>query len=342
MNYNLKFYALTFILALGLSLVFVPLVRYFAIRFGLYDSPNEIKTHKGAVPVLGGLGIFAAFSMALVIMRFSTSFPTGTLRDLRYILIGSFLILCLGAIDDLKKPNGLSVGFKFAAQFIIAIFMVFSGFQIKFISPEYLSFVLSVLWIVGVSNAFNIIDIMDGLSSSQVLSAGLALWFISLPSEHIYVNFLAAAISGAALGFIPNNFSSKRKIFMGDSGSLFCGFVMAILSLGGEYSKNNILGVYAPLFILAVPIYDTFFVSVMRMKKGISPFSGSRDHYALRLEKIGLSRKKIVVISFLFSLIMGLAAWLSTMVSWQWGMIIYFVVGAEFILISLRISKIKV
>lgn len=342
MNCNLKFYALTFILASGLSLLFVPMVRYFALRFRLYDRPNEIKTHKGAVPLLGGVGIFTAFSVSLIIMRLSTSFPTGTLRDLRYILIGSFLILCLGVLDDLKKPDGLSVGFKFAAQFIIAFFMVFSGFQIKFISPEYLSFFLSVLWIVGVSNAFNIIDIMDGLSSSQVLASGLALWFIALPSEHIYVNFLAAAISGAALGFIPHNFSSKRKIFMGDSGSLFCGFIMAVLSLGGEYSRNNILGVYAPLFILAVPIYDTLFVSVMRIKKGISPFSGSRDHYALRLEKIGFSRKKIVVLSFIFSLFMGLAAWLSTIFSWQWGVIIYFVVGAEFLIISWRISKIKI
>lgn len=336
------FYFFTFSMSLALSLILVPLIRFLSIKFGFYDKPNEIKTHKGHVPVFGGVGIFLAFSISLIVMRLSTSFPTGTLRDLRYILVGAFLMLMLGIADDIKKPKGLSVGFKFIFQFIVAIFMVISGFQIRFISPDHLSFILSVLWIVGISNAFNIIDIMDGLSSSQIIAAGLAFWFISLPSEHIYVNLMAAAISGAAVGFFPYNMSSKLKIFMGDSGSLFCGFIMAILSLGSEYSRNNALGVYAPIFILAVPLYDTVFVSIMRIKKGISPFSGSKDHYALRLEAMGLSRKKITYTSFLFSILMGTAAWLSTLVPLKWGALIYLITGLGFFIISWHISKIKV
>jgi len=239
---NFPFYALTFSMSLILSLIFVPLIRFLSVKFEFYDKPNEIKTHKGHIPVFGGLGVFLAFSISLIVMRLSTSFPTGTLRDLRYILIGAFLMLMLGIVDDIKKPKGLSVEFKFIFQFIIAIFMVISGFQIRFISPEHLSCILSVLWIVGITNAFNIIDIMDGLSSSQIIAAGLAFWFISLPSEHVYVNLMAAAISGAAAGFFPYNMSSRLKIFMGDSGSLFCGFIMAVLSLGSEYSRNNALG----------------------------------------------------------------------------------------------------
>ncbi|MEW5951435.1 MAG: MraY family glycosyltransferase [Elusimicrobiota bacterium] len=339
---NLKFYLFTFFISLAISLFAVPLMRKAALFFGLCDKPNEIKTHKGSVPVLGGAAVFFSFAVSLIIMRFYTSFPTGTLRDLRYILAGAFLILLLGIADDFRKPKGLSVGFKFFIQFLIAFFMVFSGFRIKFIYPEYLSWILSMLWIVGVSNAFNIIDIMDGLSASQAFAAALAFWFIALPSEQIYVNFLAAALSGAALGFLPYNFSSRLKIFLGDSGSLFLGFVLAILSLGDEYSKNNVLAVYAPIFILAVPIYDTFFVSFMRIKKGISPFSGSKDHYALRMEKMGFSRKKIVYISFLFSVFLGFSAWLSTVLSWHWSALIYFTVGAEFVLISKKISSVDI
>ncbi len=342
MSEKLGLYIITFLLALFFSLVSVPLVRKAALFLGFCDSPNEIKTHKGSVPVLGGLGVFFSFAAALVLIRLYTSFPTGTLRDLRYILAGSFLILLLGLADDFKKPAGLSVGFKFAVQFAIAIFMVFSGFKINFISPDYISWALSVIWIVGISNAFNIIDIMDGLSASQALAAALAFWFIALPSEQIYVNFLAASLSGAALGFLPYNFSSRLKIFLGDGGSLFLGFVLAVLSLGDEYSKTNVLAVYAPLFILAVPIYDTFFVSAMRIKKGISPFSGSKDHYALRLEKMGFSRKKVVYISFIFSAFMGLSAWLSTALSWHWSLLIYLIVAAEFLIISKKISSVKI
>jgi len=339
---NLKFYLLCFSLAFVLSLFFVPIIRKVSLFFENYDVPTDIKTHKGKVPLSGGLAIFISFSIVLIFMRFYTSFPTGTLRDLRYILIGGFIILMLGLIDDLKKPEGLPVWLKFLIQFVVAGFMVFFGFKIKFIYPEYISIILSILWIVGVSNALNIIDIMDGLSSSQVFISSIAFLFIALPYESIYVNFLASSLAGASLGFIPYNMSKRYKIFMGDSGSLFCGFILAVLSLGTEYSRLNPLAVYAPLFILAIPIYDTLFVSFMRLRKGISPFKGSKDHYALRLEKIGFSRNQIVFLSFIASLILSFSAFLVTRLSLFWGILIYFIVGGEFIILSFLISKIKI
>ena len=338
---NVKLYVLSFFSALFLSVLLVPLFRKLSMALGHYDSPNEIKTHKGRVPLSGGIAIFAAFSVTLVVFRLFTSFPTGTLRDLRYILLGAMVMLALGFIDDLKKPSGLSVGVKFFFQFAAAAFMVSMGFKIKFIYPEYLAFGLSVFWIVGVSNALNIIDVMDGLSSSQIFVACMAFLFIALPSESIYVNFLAASMAGASLGFIPYNLSSRLKVFLGDSGSLSCGFVLAVLSLGAEYSKFNPLGVYAPLFILAIPIYDTFFVSFMRVRKGISPFQGTKDHYALRLERIGFSRRSIVFLSFASAVILAFSAFLSTRLPLQWGLLVYFIVGGEFLVLSLIISKIK-
>lgn len=338
-----RLYLLAFLVPLAISLTLTPFLRWFALRFGHVDAPaTEIKTHKHPTPLLGGAAIFLAFAAGLVFMRFYTSFPTGTLRDLRFILGGGFAMFALGLIDDLKKPGGLKVGTKFFIQFAVAFFVVFYGIRINFLSPDYLSFILSVLWIVGVSNAFNIIDIMDGLSASQAVMASLGFLLVAFPSEAVYVNVASAALAGAALGFLPYNFSRKMKIFMGDSGSLLCGFTLAVVAMGTRYSSVNPLGVYAPLFILAIPIYDTLFVSVMRLRRGHSPFIGSKDHFALRLEKIGFSRHRVVFLAALAALIFSVFAFLVTQLPLIWGALIYLVIGGEFLLVSIAIAKIKI
>ncbi len=339
---NSKLYFLAFLLPLLLALGFTPLLRLLALKFGHLDKPTDIKTHKIPTPLLGGAAVCAAFSASLIFMRFYTSFPTGTLRDLRVILLGGAVMFALGFVDDMRKPHGLGFRTKFAVQFAVAAFTAFYGIRIHFIQPEYLSFALSVLWIVGVSNAFNIIDIMDGLSAGQAALAAFGFLLIAFPSESIYVNFASAALAGAALGFLPYNLSKKYKIFMGDSGSLFCGFVLALVAMGTKYTDVNPLGVYAPLFILAVPIYDTIFVSVMRLRRGHSPFLGSKDHFALRLEKIGFSRHRVVWLSSLVTLGLSVFAWLITQMPLSWGVLIVCVLAVEFLLVGAAIAKIKI
>ncbi len=339
---NFRLYLLAFLLPLLLSLGLTPLLRMFAVRFGHVDKPTDIKTHKIPTPLLGGTAIFLAFTATLVIMRFYTSFPTGTLRDLRVILAGGAVMFVLGFVDDLRKPNGLGFRTKFAVQFVVAFFTVLYGIRINFIKPDYVAFTLSVVWIVGVSNAFNIIDIMDGLAAGQAALAAFGFLLIAFPSESIYVNFASAALAGAALGFLPYNFSKKYKIFMGDSGSLLCGFVLSLVAMGTKYSEINPLGVYAPLFILAVPIYDTLFVSVMRLRRGHSPFLGSHDHFALRLEKIGFSRGWVVWLASMATLSLSIFAWLLTQVPLSWGILIASVLTIEFLLVSVAIAKIKI
>ena len=339
---NFRLYLIAFLLPLGLSLALTPLLRRSAIAIGRVDKPTGLKTHKVPTPLFGGIAVALAFSASLIVMRFYTSFHTGTLRDLRVILAGGAVMFALGLIDDLKKPNGLGVRTKFAIQFMVAFFVVFYGIRIRFVEPQYLSFALSLLWIVGVSNAFNIIDVMDGLSASQVAVASFGFLLIAFPSESIYVNFASAALAGAVLGFLPYNFSTKLKIFMGDCGSLLCGFVLALVAMGTQYTKVNPLGVYAPLFILALPIYDTFFVSIMRLRRGQSPFLGSRDHFALRLEKLGFSRPRIVFGAAIAAVALSVFAWLITRVPLSWGALICFVVGLEFMLISAAIARIKI
>lgn len=338
---NHQLYWFCFVLSLLISLALTPLFRYFAIKSGKLDKPTEIKTHKNPVPMFGGAAVFSAVCLSLLAVRYYTSFPTGTLHDLRVILSCGAIMFLLGLIDDIKKPKGLSVKFRFFIQFAVAAITVYYGFGIKFLHPEYLAVLLSVIWIVGVSNAVNLIDIMDGLSSSQVAIAAFGFLFISFPSESIYVNFASAALAGGVIGFIPFNISKKLKIFMGDSGSLFCGYFLSVIALGASYSNVNPLGVYAPILVLFVPIFDTFFVSLLRISRGCSPFKGSKDHFALRLEKMGLSRTRVVEVTACFSVCLGFFAWLLTNVTLPWGMLIILVTALVISLIAGKISKIE-
>lgn len=327
--------------AFALTLVATPFVRAAATRMGWLDRPEtDVKTHTVPVPALGGVAVWVGFAGALVAARFMTAFPTGTLYRLRGILAGAALVFVLGVIDDLKKPHGLGWKTKMAVQVLAALVLVHFDIKIRFIQPDYLGVFLTVLWVVGICNAVNIIDIMDGLAASQAAAAALGFWLIALPSEDVYVNFAAAALLGSALGFLPWNFSKKRKIFMGDSGSLLLGFTLAALALGTDFTLVNPLGVYAPLLILAVPMFDTFYVMAVRMMKGKSPFLGSRDHFALRLERMHFTRPQIVALSLFASLFLSLCAWLVTLVATPWAVAIYLMLGAMIGFVTWQISQV--
>jgi len=340
---ELKLYGVVIATSFIISLILTPLIRMVALKWKVLDHAHAgIKTHKVPTPVLGGISVFLAFVATLIIIRYWTHFPTGTLRNLRAILIGGSLVFLVGLVDDLKKPVGLSWKLKFFTQMIAAGILVYQGLSIQFIKPNYMAIVITVIWVVGVTNSINIVDIMDGLSATVVIVAALGFLWVAMPSESIYVNFAAAALIGSAGGFLPYNLSKGKKIFVGDGGSLFMGFVLAALSLGTQYSNVNPLGVYAAIFILGIPIFDTFFVMIMRIRRGRSPFLGSRDHFAFRLEAIGFSRMEIVGLCAVAGTVLSFCAFLATQLSWIWGVWIYVFVGGEFLLLSSVIAKVKV
>ncbi|OGR82355.1 MAG: hypothetical protein A3J74_02750 [Elusimicrobia bacterium RIFCSPHIGHO2_02_FULL_57_9] len=335
----LYFYAIT--AAFAASFVLTPGIRLLAIRYGWVDVPSSsVKTHKVTTPSMGGIAIFTVYSATLLLLRYWTQFPTGTLYSLRALLMGGAVIFCLGIIDDLKKPEGLGFKAKFFGQVLAAGVLILFDLRIQFITPDYLAIALTLLWVVGITNAFNIIDIMDGLSASQAAIAALGFLMISLPSEELYVNFASAALAGAALGFIPWNLSHRRKIFMGDSGSMLLGFLLAGISLGTKYTEVNDLGVFAPLLILLVPVYDTFFVIFLRMRQGQSPFLGSKDHFALRLEKVGYSRRNIVLMASVAAAFLCFCAFLATQSTPGWALGIYAVILAEILLLSRTLARV--
>lgn len=336
-------YVCSVALSAALCALLTPLARAWAIRRRWYDPPSSsVKTHKVSTPVLGGAALWASFTLTLVAMRFMTGFPTGTLHRLRALLAGGAVVFLVGLLDDRRRPGGLDWKTKMAAQAAAAAMLMGFGIRIRFLHPEYLAYGLTALWVITVCNALNLVDIMDGLAASQAAVAALALLLIALPSEEVYVNLGAAALLGSCLGFLPWNLSSKRKIFMGDSGALFIGFILAALALGTDYSQVNPLGVYAPLFILLVPIFDTLFVAVMRLRKGHSPFLGSRDHFPLRLEAMGYHRGQIVGLCAAGSGILALCAFLVTRATLPWALWIYAIVGFWVASLSWRIAQVDV
>ncbi|MDD5020669.1 MAG: MraY family glycosyltransferase [Endomicrobiaceae bacterium] len=337
-----NFYIISFAVAFVVSLSATLFFRFVAMKLNIYDHPiTAVKTHKISTPYLGGLAIWSAWIISLITIRLFTNFPTGTLTNIRALLIGSLLFLLLGLFDDIKK-GGLGFKIKFLIQ-IAASLVVTVGFDIRisFIDNYFISIALSILWIIGLSNAFNLIDIMDGLSCGIATIASFFFFFIALPSEMLYVNFSAIALVGACLGFLPYNLSKKRKIFMGDTGSLSIGFILATIALGTSYTKLNLIGVFAPLLILAVPLFETIFVSLVRIENGKSPFLGSKDHFPLRLEKIGFSRKQILIIVYITCVILGTFAYLFVNSSSVLSIFILIFISLVFIFMSYMLAKVK-
>jgi UDP-GlcNAc:undecaprenyl-phosphate/decaprenyl-phosphate GlcNAc-1-phosphate transferase len=333
------FYFLVFMLSFGLAIIFTIFFRKIAIKYKVYDEPKTvIKTHKEPVPYLGGLAIAGAFFLTLIILRFGTHFETGTLRNLWGIFLSSFLMLILGLIDDLKDLNFKK---KFFWQFIAATILISFDMKIKFISPGYLSIIFTYLWVIGIMNAVNLIDIMDGLSSGIAIIAGLAFFFINSPLEAHFVNFAAIALCGACLGFLKFNFN-PAKIFMGDAGSLFIGTILSAISLGANYSGNNGIAVFSPILILIIPIYDTLYISYKRMQRGRSIFMGSKDHVALRLKINGWSVKKTVFVLYVFAIFFSFLAFLIVKSNFEIATGIYIFTLVMALFIGKKLSKIKI
>ena len=321
-NETITFFALAFALSFAFTFILTPV---FCKSLGKYlkDTPTALKNHKGIVPLVGGISVMFGFLASLTIIRFTTNFPTGTLHNLRGIFLGTVIIFILGLIDDIRKPKGLSAAVRLIFQTVAALCLVYFNVKVQFV-PEPWGALLTILWVCGLTNAFNLLDIQDGLATSQALLASLAFLFISLPSENIYVNFLACAIIGATLAFWPYNHGLfKIKSFLGDSGSTMLGFLLSALALGVDYSAKNPLAVFVPFLILALPIFDTVYVSIVRLLKGISPLHGSPDHVALRLFRRGLTKKQVLICLICGSLILDILAYIVTKSNFTLTVLIY-------------------
>ncbi|MFZ9192652.1 MAG: MraY family glycosyltransferase [Ilumatobacteraceae bacterium] len=312
-------YALTFVGATTLSLLLVPAVREYAQRKQITDQPGGHKSHSAPVPYLGGVAMVLAFSAAMfagVVVRRSSQFNgrevrltignllaqgDGLVRELIVVLGLALIFSAMGLIDDLR---GLSPWLRFAVGLGIAVTLVAYGIRLQSPLPDAADAVISVVWILGITNAFNLLDNIDGLAAGTAAVAATTFFLIALFNDQDYSALLAIGLAGAMLGFLRSNFH-PATIYMGDAGSLFIGFLMAYLGLKMRTTVAEIPQLFAPLVVLGVAVLDTTMVVVSRLRRGVSPFTGGQDHLSHRLRRLGLSVRRSVSTLLLASVALG-------------------------------------
>jgi len=302
-----------FLVACGSALVLTPLCRLVALRLGMLDRPGGKKIHAHPTPLLGGPAIALAHAAGVL--------ASGPVEQISAtILVGGGLILLLGIHDDVDPhAEGVRWWLRLVFQGFLAVFVIYPGITLGFLRTPWLSLPVTFLWIVGITNAFNLLDNMNGLSGGIAAIAGLtfavlAARYADVGPEQMPTARAAAALAGACLGFLPSNFRSR--IFMGDAGSLFIGFTLACLAALGSWKSPTVpTSVIIPLLVLAYPIFDTTLVVILRLRRGQSPVTGGRDHSSHRLVNLGLGRVEAVLLIYLFSLSHALTALLVSSVT---------------------------
>jgi UDP-GlcNAc:undecaprenyl-phosphate GlcNAc-1-phosphate transferase len=292
-------YLFAFMLSLGLSLYITPIVRKGALLYDIVDRPDgKLKNQTDPVAYLGGIAVYLAVLLTLA-LTFDLS------REILGILLSGTIIVILGIIDDFKV---LPPKIKFIGQAIAAFVLIKSGIYIKLVFlPLWINIILSFLWLMVITNAFNIIDVMDGLATGIGCLVSIILFVVAIMNQHVLIAILTIALAGSLLGFLRYNFE-PAKIYLGDTGSLFIGLLLGALSMIGSYTQNNLAACFSPVIILGIPIFDTVFVIYIRWRRGIPIIYGSPDHFALRLRKWRFSTIQTVILSYAASLVLGLLA----------------------------------
>lgn len=297
-------YIFVFLISIVTSLIFTPIIRRIALRFGALDVPNERKIHTEPIPLWGGLAIYIAYILSLFLVAF---YHAGHLKS---IIIGSFPVLLLGIIDDVKPvPATIKLFVLLSLTFWLSKY----GIIVKFSGIHIVNVVVTMLWIVGITSAFNAIDNMDGLASGIAGIVALMFLIVALASGQWAFGLLSCALFGATLGFLPFNFH-PAKIFLGNGGSLFLGFNLGIIAIMGEWSTNWFIAFTIPLLIMAMPIFDILYVIVLRYRHGLTPTLGEiinycgKDHLSHRLLGLGFKQRGVVILLYLLSLCLGLGA----------------------------------
>ena len=297
---------LSLIVAAALAFAVTPLVKRLAQRVGAMDVPkDERRMHKIPIPRMGGLAIFFAFLIAVLCFA-------GIDRELRGILLGATIIVVLGILDDILTLKALP---KFAVQIVAAVIAVLHGCRIEhfmgFRLATWLSYPVSVIWIVAITNAVNFIDGLDGLAVGVSAISTASLIVVALMVKEVNIAVILCALFGACLGFIPYNMN-PAKIFMGDTGSTFLGYILATLSITGLFKMYAIISFAVPFLILGIPIFDISFAFLRRIAHGQNPMKADRGHFHHRLIDMGFSQKQAVAIAYMLTGILGLAAVLLT------------------------------
>ena len=326
-NQLIAYVALALLAALVISFLMTPVVKTFAYKVGAVDVPKDARRmHKVPIPRLGGLAIFIGFMVSVLIL--------GNVRgngQMQSILLGSVIIVVLGVVDDIMA---LPAMLKFVVQIAAALIPALNGVVIQaFSNPNIfsdslywvlgpLSVPFTVLWIVAITNAVNLIDGLDGLANGVSAISATTMLVIALLASEAEVAIVMAALVGACVGFMPYNLN-PAKMFMGDTGATFLGYILATMSIQGLFKFYAVISFAVPFLILGLPIFDTAFAFIRRIAHGQSPMHADRGHIHHRLIDMGLSQKQAVATLYVISAILGLSAVVLTTGGEQRAMLLF-------------------
>lgn len=300
-------YCLTFLLAFSGAYISMPILRKLAIRFGIIDMPGGRKMHKVATPLLGGVAIYIGLLAGIL-------FNLDSAHLLIRILIGATLILILGLANDIRE---ISAQWRLVLQLLIALLVTIMGERISFLPTGYcgdaVEIFITILWIVGVTNAYNYLDGLDGLASGSAAVNLLCFGIILYRTGQNSLVLLCIALGAACLGFLPYNFR-KEKVFLGEAGSTLLGFILATIAITGNWAGDNIVKIAIPVLVLGVPIFDMIFTTVMRVKeKKVKTLVewlryGGKDHFHHYLVDLGFRHLGAVIFIYFIMLSLGISA----------------------------------
>ncbi len=334
-------YAWAFAVALIVSLAVMPAVILLARKTGALDAPNARKVHKKPIPRIGGLGIYAGFLAAMVFVAANYKMDPEMVHETFGLVVSGSLIVALGLVDDYKNlPAKVKLlGQICAAAVLVLVFDV----RIDFVTDPfgdyfyfdnlpvpYLAVPLTMFWLVGLTNTVNLIDGLDGLAAGVASIASFTILLVALEQNFILVAVSTAALAGAAVGFLKYNFH-PAQIFMGDTGSMFLGFMLAGISVTGAVKSVATIALIVPIFALGLPILDTTFAIVRRLRGGVPIFKPDKGHLHHRLLSVGFTQRQAVLLMYVISALFGLSAIALTAVSSQIAVVILLVVVAAII-----------
>lgn len=292
---------LIFLSALVFSTLGTPLARRLALYTGVVDTPNARKVHTNPVPLLGGAAIYGGFVLALIL--FGERFYV---RELVAILLGSTLVSLFGLVDD---RWGMHAYLKLGGQLLAGVVLLLGGTQVQLFAQPWANWAITLLWVVGITNALNLLDNMDGLSAGTATVASAFFLLLAAMSGQYLVGALAAALIGACIGFLRYNLN-PATIFMGDTGSMFLGFLLSALAIKLRFGDNVYWVTWlVPVCVLGLPILDTSLVFFSRLRRGKNPLTTpGKDHLSHRLVALGMTKREAVLVCYLIGGVCGMIA----------------------------------
>ena len=324
-------YLWAFAAALIVALLVTPAVIFLAKKTGAMDAPNARKVHKKPVPRIGGLAIYAGFMAAMIFVAIKFGLDGEQTKETVGLVLSGSLIVALGLVDDYKN---LPARVKLAGQIFAAIILVLLfDVRIDFVTDpfgdylylEWFAVPVTVFWLVGLTNTVNLIDGLDGLAAGVAAIASMTIMFVALDQNLILVAVMTAALAGAAVGFLKYNFN-PADIFMGDTGSMFLGFMLAGISVTGAVKSVATIALIVPIFALGLPILDTTFAIVRRVRGGVPIFKPDKGHLHHRLLSVGFTQRQAVLLMYVISALFGLSAIALTEVSFHIAILILLIV----------------